>query len=128
MDYLKLFSSLPNFNRNKQIVLNDAYNPTLYKWGGDWTISWISDDGDSILDIVGNSPEEAIKNTVEYLKEHYQISIEETLQPTFTLTAEEVEYLRNDLEFTKLVKAEPLTDLENNLLTRIKAYQDEHNK
>lgn len=46
----------------------------------------------------------------------------------FTLTAEEVEYLKDDLEFKKLVKAEPLCDIEQNLLTRIKQYQDEYNK
>ena len=41
-------------------------------------------------------------------------------QPLFTLTAEEVEYLKNDLEFKKLVKAKPLCDIEQQLLTKIK--------
>lgn len=74
MDYLKLFSSLPNFNLNKQIILNDGYNPTLYKWDGKWTVSWISDEGDSMLDIVGDSPEDAITNAVEYVQSKLLIS------------------------------------------------------
>ena len=46
----------------------------------------------------------------------------------FELTAEEVEYLKDDLEFKKMVKAEPLCDLEQNLLTRIKQWQDGNKK
>lgn len=68
VDYLKLFSDLPNINMNRQITLNDSYNPTLYKWEGRWIVSWISDEGDSLIEILGDTPEEAIMNAVEYIK------------------------------------------------------------
>lgn len=47
-------------------------------------------------------------------------------QPQFTLMAEEVKYLKDELEFKKLVKAEPLLDLEQNLLNRIKQWNEHH--
>lgn len=140
MDYIKLFESLPNFNFNKEIVQDDFYNPTLYKWDGYWVVSWISDEGDSILDIVGDSPEEAIKNAVEYIKEHYQISIEEISQPFFTLTAEEVRKAKPIIEYGITLLKRDYTyrvyhtddwnkdmDFLNYLLTRIKQWQDENN-
>ena len=90
-----------------------------------------------MLDIVGNSPEEAIKNAVEYIKEHYQVNIEETSQPLFTLTAEEVEIakpiiesgivrLRGDYAYRVYHTDDWNKDMEflNNLLTRIKQWQD----
>ena len=139
MDYLKLFSSLPNFNLNKQIVLNDGYNPTLYKWDGRWLVSWICDDGESLIEIVGNSPEDAIINAVEYMKEHYQVSIEETLQPQFTLTPEEVELVEYSLEILEILlsnTSSPTPEIENTLLemrinanilhSKIKQWQDEN--
>lgn len=130
MDYIKLFESLPNFNFNKEIVQDDFYNPTLYKWDGYWVVSWISDEGDSLLDIVGNSPKEAIKNAVEYIKEHYQISIEEISQPFFTLTAEEVEKVKYLIESYDLPivdwNVNELNEIEANLYIRIKQWQDEN--
>lgn len=71
VDYMKIFSTLPNFNLNRQIVINDCYNPTLYRWDGNWLVSWISEEGDSLLEITGNSPEDAVNNAVKYIKENY---------------------------------------------------------
>lgn len=104
MDYIKLFQSLPNFNLNKQIVLNDSYNPTLYKWDGYWVVDWISDEEDSLLNVVGNSPEEAIKNAVKYINENYPsyysedyLDDKEDIKPQsfFTLTPEDGELVTN---------------------------------
>lgn len=71
INYLDLFSSLPNFNFNKEIVIDDFYNPTLYKWDGNWIVSWISDEGDSLLDFTSSTPEKVIFKAVKYIKENY---------------------------------------------------------
>lgn len=72
MDYLKLFQSLPNFNFDKEITTNDCYNPNLYPWDGVWIVSWVSDEGDSLLEFNGNTPEEAIEKAVKYVNLYYK--------------------------------------------------------
>lgn len=78
MIYLRLFEELPNFNCNMQRVLNDDYNPTLYKWEGRWIVSWVNDDGESLIECEGATPEEAILNAsrkVTYeIETHYKIN------------------------------------------------------
>lgn len=68
-DYLEMFKSLPNLNFNKQRTTEDFYNPTLYPWESRWIVSWVSDEGDSLIEFVGTTPEEAINKATEYIRD-----------------------------------------------------------
>lgn len=45
------FKKLPNLNDDGDITTQDWYNPTLYKYNGNWVVDWvhICDENDSIL-------------------------------------------------------------------------------
>ena len=59
---LEKFKSLQHISRDLHQTLEDwGYAPNLYFFDGMWHISWIScEEGDSIKDFEGNTPEEAI--------------------------------------------------------------------
>ena len=59
---LEKFKSLQHISRDLHRTLEDwGYAPNLYFFDGMWNVSWIScEDGDSIKDFEGNTPEEAI--------------------------------------------------------------------
>lgn len=59
---LEKFKSLQHITRDLHQTLEDwGYAPNLYFFDGMWAVSWIScEDGDSIKDFEGNTPEEAI--------------------------------------------------------------------
>lgn len=69
IDYLKLFASLPKAYGDYKITDEDAYNPNLYFYEGNWHVSWIScSEGDILLDFEGKTLEDAI------LKAHNEYS------------------------------------------------------
>lgn len=59
---LEKFKSLQHISGDLHQTLEDwGYAPNLYFFDGMWHISWIScEEGDSIKDFEGNTPEEAI--------------------------------------------------------------------
>ena len=61
-DSLENFKSLQHISRDLKSTLQDwGYAPNLYFCDGMWHVSWIScEEGDSIKDFEGNTPEEAI--------------------------------------------------------------------
>ena len=61
-DSLENFKSLQHISRDLKSTLQDwGYAPNLYFFDGMWRVSWIScEEGDSIKDFEGNTPEEAI--------------------------------------------------------------------
>ncbi len=56
------FKSLQHIDKDVHKTLKDwGYAPNLYFCDGMWHVSWIScEEGDSIKDFEGNTPEEAI--------------------------------------------------------------------
>ena len=79
MNYLEIFSKLPHINGDGEIVDDWAYTPSLYHFDGQWCVSWVHcEEGDTLIDFSGESPEEAIKNAYdnyesERKKENYLI-------------------------------------------------------
>ena len=61
-NHLEKFKSLQHISRDLHQTLEDwGYAPNLYFFDGMWHVSWIScEEGDSIKDFEGNTPEEAI--------------------------------------------------------------------
>lgn len=59
---LEKFKSLQHISRDLHQTLEDwGYAPNLYFFDAIWHVSWIScEEGDSIKDFEGNTPEEAI--------------------------------------------------------------------
>lgn len=59
---LEKFKSLQHITKDLHRTLEDwGYAPNLYFFDGMWHVSWIScEEGDSIKDFEGNTPEEAI--------------------------------------------------------------------
>jgi len=70
-NHLKLFESLPHISGDRNIVDDWGYTPSLYHFDTKWHVSWVHcEDGDVLIDYVGNTPEEAILNAyVNYGKE-----------------------------------------------------------
>lgn len=59
---LDKFKGLPHLNEKQKAITDyEGYAPTLYPYEGKWFVSWISSEGDSILDFQADSPEKAIK-------------------------------------------------------------------
>lgn len=60
--HLEKFKSLQHISGDLHQTLEDwGYAPNLYFFDGMWLVSWIScEEGDSIKDFEGNTPEEAI--------------------------------------------------------------------
>ena len=61
-NYLEKFKSLQHISGDLKSTLQDwGYAPNLYFFDGNWHVDWIScEEGDSIKDFEGNTPEEAI--------------------------------------------------------------------
>ena len=61
-NFLEKFKSLQHISGDLHQTLEDwGYAPNLYFFDGVWHVSWIScEEGDSIKDFEGNTPEEAI--------------------------------------------------------------------
>lgn len=60
------FEQLPNLNEDCEIVINDCYNPTLYRHDGMWCVDWVSDEGDSVKSFEDESLVEVITKANEY--------------------------------------------------------------
>lgn len=43
------FRDFPNLDEDYDIISENCYNPTLYKYDEYWVVDWVSDEGDSIL-------------------------------------------------------------------------------
>lgn len=69
-DYLKMFTSLPHLDDNKKIVDDWGYIPNLYYFDTKWIVSWTHClEGDSLVDFMGDSPEEAIEKAYNFISE-----------------------------------------------------------
>lgn len=66
IDYLALFKQLPHCDGEKNQVDDWAYTPNLYHFDTQWHVGWIHcEEGDSLMDFMGETPEEAIKKAIE---------------------------------------------------------------
>ena len=65
---LEKFKSLQHISGDLHQTLEDwGYAPNLYFFDGMWKVSWIScEEGDSIKDFEGNTPEEAINKAYDW--------------------------------------------------------------
>lgn len=70
---LEKFALLPNITMFEEGEFtkvdkeqDEGYAPTLYYYDKQYVIDWISDEHDSILDISGNTPEEAINDAFDF--------------------------------------------------------------
>lgn len=69
MTHLEMFKKLPHLNGNCEIVNDWGYTPSLYHFDTKWFVSWIHcEEGDSLLDCGGDTPEEAIEKAYAYIK------------------------------------------------------------
>lgn len=69
-DCLTMFTSLPHLDDNKKIVDDWGYTPNLYHFDTKWHVSWIHcSEGDSLVDFMGDSPEEAITKAYNFISE-----------------------------------------------------------
>lgn len=69
-DYLAMFASLPHLNNNKKKVDDWGYTPNLYHFDTKWHVSWIHySEGDSLVDFMGDTPEEAIAKAYDFISE-----------------------------------------------------------
>lgn len=66
---MDLFKQLPHLNGEFEIVEDWGYTPSLYHFDSQWFVSWVHcEDGDTILDYFGDTPEEAIINAYKNYK------------------------------------------------------------
>ena len=65
---LEKFKSLQHISGDLHQTLEDwGYAPNLYFFDGMWHVSWVScEEGDSIKDFEGNTPEEAINKASDW--------------------------------------------------------------
>lgn len=65
---LDKFKGLPHLNEKQKVITDyEGYAPTLYPYEDKWFVSWISSEGDSILDFQAESPEKAIELAYNHL-------------------------------------------------------------
>lgn len=65
---LDKFKELPHLNEKQEVITDyEGYAPTLYPYEGKWFVSWVSSEGDSILDFQAESPEKAIELAYNHL-------------------------------------------------------------
>lgn len=75
MTHLDMFKSLPHIDGNYNIIIDWGYTPNLYHFDSKWWVSWIHcEEGDTLLDYSGNTPEEAIENA--YNNHKYKVYYE----------------------------------------------------
>ena len=75
MNLEEILKSLPNLEDNESFTVvtqeDEGYTPNLYKYEGEWHLDWVSiEEGDSLLDFIGNSPIEAARKAYNYCKEN----------------------------------------------------------
>lgn len=65
---LDKFKGLPHLNEKQEVITDyEGYAPTLYPYEDKWFVSWVSSEGDSILDFQAESPEKAIESAYNHL-------------------------------------------------------------
>lgn len=67
IDYLKLLSQLPNLTFDGEVTDENILIPMLYRYGKQWNVSWVTEDGESNIDIFsGDTIEKAITKAYIY--------------------------------------------------------------
>lgn len=67
------FRDFPNLDENKNITLEDCYNPTLYKYDECWVVDWVSDEGDSILTFEDDDICDAINKAYNWFNNKFRM-------------------------------------------------------
>lgn len=71
MDALKVFMLLPHLDGYQRVISDWGYTPSLYHFDSEWHVSWVHcEEGDSLQDFSGKTPEEAIDNAFKWCKEN----------------------------------------------------------
>lgn len=69
MTHLEMFKNLPHLNYRKEVIEDWGYTPSLYHFDTKWYVSWIHcEEGNTLLEYQGNTPEEAIEKAYNYYK------------------------------------------------------------
>lgn len=67
IDYLKLLNQLPNLTFDGELTDDNILIPILYRYGKQWNVSWVTEDGESNIDIFsGDTIEKAITKAYIY--------------------------------------------------------------
>ena len=67
MTALEKFQELPHINSHYEKLYDWGYTPNLYHFDGMWHVSWIHcEDGDTLEDFSGSTPEEAIDKAYKW--------------------------------------------------------------